>query len=149
MATRRKFLAGSVSAVAGAIALSTNAQSQTKIQPSVSEIVSMCGEWLFRTDGDNSGVRQKWYDAPALEKDWRSVSVPHTWQVEAPLTDYRGVAWYRRSFELPTDTERDCAVRVEFEAVFHTATVWVNGRAAGEHGCKGYSAFTLEITNLL
>jgi beta-galactosidase len=149
MATRRKFLAGSVSAVAGAIALSKSAQSQTKIEPSVVEIVSMCGEWLFRTDGDNSGVRQKWYDAPALEKDWRSVSVPHTWQVEAPLTDYRGVAWYRRSFELPTDTERDCAVRVEFEAVFHTATVWVNGRAAGEHGCKGYSAFTLEITNLL
>lgn len=148
MATRRKFLAGSVSAVAGAMALSTGAQPQTEIEPSVSEIVSMCGEWFFRTDADNSGVQQKWYDASVLDKDWRTVSVPHTWQVEAPLTDYRGVAWYRRGFEL-SGTERDCAVRVEFEAVFHTATVWVNGKPAGEHARKGYTAFTLEITNLL
>jgi len=149
MATRRKFLAGSVSAVAGVLATSTNVGAQTEIEPSVSEIVSLCGEWCFRSDPDNAGVQQKWYDAPALDKDWRSVSVPHTWQVEAPLTDYRGVAWYRRSFELTTDTQRDCAVRVEFEAVFHTATIWVNGRPAGEHSRKGYTAFTLDITDLL
>jgi beta-galactosidase len=149
MATRRKFLAGSVSAVAGALTLSTRTQSQTKDERSVSEIVSLCGEWLFRIDPDNLGLQQKWYGAPAPDKDWRSVAVPHTWQVETPLTDYRGVAWYRRSFELPTDTERDCAVRVEFEAVFHTATVWVNGRLAGEHARKGYTAFSLDITNLL
>jgi beta-galactosidase len=153
MATRRKFLAGSVSAVAGVLALSTHAGAQTKIEPSISKIVSLCGEWFFRTDADNAGVQQKWYDAHALGNDWRSVSVPHTWQVEAPLFDYRGLAWYWRSFELPaTDTpasRRDCAVRVEFEAVFHTATVWVNGRPAGEHVCKGYTAFTLDIANLL
>jgi beta-glucuronidase len=38
---------------------------------------------------------------------------------------------------------------VEFEAVFHTATVWVNGQLAGEHARKGYTAFTLDITHLL
>ena len=149
MATRRKFLAGSVSAVAGALALSTNVEAQTEIEPSVSEIVSLCGEWCFRADPDSAGVQQKWYDIDNPGNDWRSVSVPHTWQVEAPLVDYRGVAWYWRSFELPTRTQRDCAVRVEFEAVFHTATVWVNGRPAGEHARKGYTAFTLEITDQL
>ena len=149
MATRRKFLAGSINAVAGALALSPTTQSQTKVELGVSRNVSMCGEWFFRTDADNLGVQQKWYDAPVLDKNWRSVTVPHTWQIEAPLADYRGVAWYRRSFELPTDTERDCAVRVEFEAVFHTATVWVNGQPAGEHARKGYTAFALDITNLL
>lgn len=27
---------------------------------------------------------------------WRSVSVPHTWQVENGNEDYYGIAWYRR-----------------------------------------------------
>jgi beta-glucuronidase len=99
----------------------------------VTEVSSLCGAWDFRTD-------------PAA--DWRTVTVPHTWQIEAPLADYRGPAWYRRTF----DTVRawqGSAVRVEFEAVFHSATVWVNGKPAGEHLRKGYTAFALDITHLL
>jgi beta-galactosidase len=115
---------------------------------SVSEIASLCGKWLFRTDPDNSGTEQKWYNAHAPDKDWRSVSVPHTWQVEDPLTDYRGVAWYWQTFDAPA-TWQECAVRVEFEAVFHTATVWINGSPAGEHARKGYTAFTLDIAHLM
>jgi beta-galactosidase len=148
MSTRRKFLADSVSAVAGTLASSTSARSQTNVASSVSEIVSLCGEWFFRTDPDNSGSQQNWYDAHAPGKDWRSVSVPHTWQVEDPLIDYRGVAWYWRRFDAPA-TWQQSAVRVEFEAVFHTATVWVNGSPAGEHARKGYTAFTLDIGHLM
>jgi beta-glucuronidase len=40
-------------------------------------------------------------------------------------------------------------VRVEFEAVFHSAKVWVNGQPAGEHARKGYTAFAFDITHLL
>src|ERR1039458_8353457 len=69
------------------------------------------------------------------------------------LADYRGVAWYWRPFDLPASAAPaswgECTVRMEFEAVFHTATVWVNGHPAGEHARKGYTAFTLDITNLL
>jgi len=150
MSNRRKFLATSVSAIAGALATSASAGAQTKSDSSVSETASLCGEWFFRTDPDNLGTRQKWHDANALgkDKDWRAVSVPHTWQVEHTLTDYRGVAWYWRRFEAPP-TWQQSAVRVEFEAVFHTATVWVNGSPAGEHACKGYTAFTLDIAHLI
>jgi beta-galactosidase len=62
--------------------------------------------------------------------------------------DYRGVAWYRRNFDVPTAWQNS-AVRIEFEAVFHTATVWVNGQSAGEHRGKGYTAFTLDIAAFL
>jgi beta-galactosidase len=62
--------------------------------------------------------------------------------------EYRGVAWYRRTFEAPQEWQ-NCAVRIEFEAVFHTATVWINGELAGEHVRKGYTAFLLDITRLL
>jgi beta-galactosidase len=148
MSTRRKFVAGSVSAFAAALATPTSAQSQTKIESRVSETASLCGEWFFRADPDNSGAQQIWYDAQAPSKDWRSVCVPHTWQVEDPLTGYRGVAWYWRHFDAPA-TWQQCAVRVEFEGVFHTATVWVNGSPAGEHARKGYTAFTLNIAHLI
>jgi beta-galactosidase len=149
MSTRRKFLAGSVSAVAGALATSSSAQAQTNGASCISETASLCGEWFFRTDPDNSGIEQKWYDTHApSNKDWRSVSVPHTWQVEDLLTGYRGVAWYWRHFDAPA-TWQQCAVRVEFEAVFHTARVWVNGSPAGEHARKGYTAFTLSIAHLI
>jgi beta-galactosidase len=147
MPTRRNFLARSFSTAAGALAASTCSWAETGIERSISEIRSLCGEWLFRTDPDNSGIRQEWY-SHAPGNDWRTVRVPHTWQVEDSLTDYRGVAWYWRTFDSPA-IWHECAVRVEFEAVFHTADVWVNGSPAGEHARKGYTAFTLDISHLL
>lgn len=148
MSTRRKFLAGSAGAVAGALATSASAMPVITVRPRETEVVSLCGEWRFRIDPDNRGAKENWYGASAPAEGWRAVKVPHTWQVEAALADYRGVAWYWRSFEVPAGWKA-CAVRVEFEAVFHTATVWVNGQLVGEHTRKGYTAFTLDITSAL
>src|SRR5258706_367746 len=113
-----------------------------------SESESLCGEWSFRPDPDDQGAQRRWHEAEESPGDWRAVSVPHTWQVEASLADYRGIAWYRRQFDARPEWNA-CAVRIEFEAVFHTATVWVNGQLAGEHVRKGYTAFTLDISRLL
>jgi beta-galactosidase len=148
MSTRRKFLAASVSAVAGALAPPASAQSHAAVGSGVSEVADLCGEWLFRTDPANSGTQQEWFGTHARGEDWRRVGVPHTWQLEDPLTRYRGIAWYCRRFDAPANWQ-GCAVRIEFEAVFHTATVWVNGSPAGEHAGKGYTAFTLDIARLL
>ncbi len=127
--------------------------SETTGQPCVTEVASLCGEWLFRTDPGNRGTKNNWYGVNVPGEGWRTVTVPHTWQVEAPLVDYRGIAWYWRPFDLPARDApvswRECAVRVEFEAVFHSATVWVNGHPAGEHPRKGYTSFILDITKLL
>jgi beta-galactosidase len=147
MSTRRKFLAGSAGAVA-ALAATRSSAAETTVRPSIAEVASLCGEWLFRTDSADLGTKENWYGSNVPGNDWRQVTVPHTWQVEAPLANYRGVAWYWRSFDVPESWQK-CAVRVEFEAVFHTATVWVNGRPAGEHTRKGYTAFTLDIMHLL
>jgi beta-galactosidase len=101
--------------------------------PRESEIVSLNGAWQFRLDG---------------EKAWREVRVPHTWQIEPVTAEYMGAAWYRRTFDLPMEWQSS-AVRVEFEAVFHSATISVNGQPAGAHLRKGYTAFALDITRFL
>jgi len=110
--------------------------------------LSLCGQWWFRTDSGNVGDAQRWYKTDKLSTAWRSVDVPHTWQVDPAFHEYRGVAWYLRTFDAPS-AWRNSAVRIEFEAVFHTATIWINGELAGEHARKGYTAFVLDITHLL
>lgn len=147
MSTRRKFIAGSVGAV-GAILTSTVPASDTSPQSGVAEVVPMCEGWLFRVDPDDVGTKENWFGSVDRDEPWHRVRVPHTWQVEVPLTDYNGVAWYRHSFDVP-ERWRGCAVRVEFEAVFHSATVWINGVLVGEHLRKGYTAFSLDITQAI
>ena len=121
---------------------------EEKKRSSSTETVNLCGRWWFRTDPVSAGADQRWYDAAYPVNDWQSIDVPHTWQVDPGYAEYRGVAWYRRGFDVP-DPWRHSVVRVEFEAVFHSATIWINGQPAGDHSRKGYTAFTLDITPFL
>src|SRR5713226_8866281 len=115
---------------------------------SAQETVNLCGQWWFRTDPLNVGEEERWDRTDDSISAWRKVSVPHTWQIDPAFAEYRGVAWYRRTFEARSEWQNS-AVRIEFEAVFHTATIWINGELAGEHVRKGYTAFVLDITHLL
>ena len=112
------------------------------------ESISLCGEWSFRTDPQDTGTKQAWFESNLSSGDWLTVTVPHTWQIQSSLADYRGVAWYHRTFDAP-ERWSNRAIRIEFAAVFHTATVWVNGQFAGEHARKGYTAFAFDISHLL
>lgn len=110
--------------------------------------ISLDGAWSFRTDPDNRGVDQQWFAAGKTTPDWEPVRVPHTWQVDARHHDYLGVAWYRKEFTA-TEAWLNYTLRIEFEAVFHSARIWLNGRYAGEHLRKGYTAFMLDLSHLI
>jgi beta-galactosidase len=141
MFTRRGFLA-STSTAAGALAL----PSPTLVtDPAFSGVVDLCGDWAFRPDPHDIGEAQRWHAADTPVDGWRTVRVPHTWQVDAGLEDHRGAGWYRRDIDVPASW-RGAIVRIEFEAVFHSARIFVNGQLAGEHLRKGYTAFTVDIT---
>lgn len=127
--SRRKFLSGTAPA-AMAAALPALCRAAPMPGSGCSERVSLNGEWRFRRDADAG---------------WKTVSVPHTWQTAAESADYYGVGWYERAFDAGKEWAGS-AVRLEFEAVFHSATVWVNGRQVGEHLRKGYTAFAFDVT---
>ena len=103
------------------------------------------GEWEFRLDPSHEGEAQGWRLPTASLQGWSTVLVPHTWQISEESAGYLGVAWYRRGFEVP-ESWSGKMIRVEFEAVFHSAVVWVNGQPVGSHLRKGYTSFTLDIT---
>lgn len=147
--SRRKFLIGTATFatnVAGAPTEALVAKKPATHQPT--ESPSLDGEWLFRTDPEDVGLHNNWFSTSPAPSDWTTVTVPHTWQVQPPFVEFRGIAWYQRNFDFP---ERwvGSAIRIEFEAVFHSATVWVNGKLAGEHARKGYTAFAFDISHLV
>jgi beta-galactosidase len=149
MPSRRQFLtrAAALAAVGAASAPSASSESSAGSGPRT-QTVDLCGTWKFRCDPDGRGVAESWQKSDHPAGDWQQVQVPHTWQVDPLHADYRGVAWYRRVFE-PLPGWRNGLVRIEFEAVFHSATVWVNGQRIGEHARKGYTAFTFDVTPMI
>jgi beta-galactosidase len=147
--SRRQFLtrAAEVAAVAATSAPSVFSEASADLRPRT-QTADLCGTWKFRCDADGRSVAESWQKSDYAASDWQEVQVPHTWQVDPLHTDYRGLAWYRRGFEaLPA--WRDGWVRIEFEAVFHSATVWVNGQPIGEHARKGYTAFRFDVTPMI
>ena len=109
--------------------------------PSASGVVaqiSLDGEWSFLAADDRHAAAAK----------WRTVRVPHTWQTGAATSGYLGPAWYRREVLIPA-AWKGSSIRIEFEAVFHSAWVYVNGELAGEHIGKGYTEFRLDVSKRL
>src|SRR5579862_4031121 len=148
--SRRDFLTKTSALSAGTLTLAAapSALAATTSPAVPTHRISLDGDWLFHTDPDNTGERQNWFRPDGFPSGSRTVGVPHTWQIEAQLAEYRGVAWYWRNFDVPAPWQQG-AVRIEFEAVFHSAHVWINGVSAGEHTRKAYTAFTLDIAHLL
>ncbi|HEV2197391.1 MAG TPA: glycoside hydrolase family 2 TIM barrel-domain containing protein [Candidatus Acidoferrum sp.] len=149
MTSRRKFLISTATFAAGVAGASAEALAAQRLVASrPTESSSLDGEWLFRTDPEDAGLNNNWFAAHSATNDWTTITVPHTWQVHSPFAEYRGVAWYQRNFDSP-ERWMGSAIRIEFAAVFHTATVWVNGRLAGEHARKGYTTFAFDISHLV
>ncbi|MGW4792031.1 glycoside hydrolase family 2 protein [Nonomuraea sp. NPDC004297] len=96
---------------------------------------SLNGDWDFRAD---------------TEQDWdRTITVPFAWETPASGIEahWLPVAWYRRSFTVP-DGWRGQRVVLQFGAVHHEATVWVNNVEVVTHR-GGYTPFEADVTDAL
>jgi len=60
------------------------------------------GQWLFRLDAADQGLRQRFYRKTSTA-GWSGVSVPNVWNVgDDSEASMRGsVGWYRKDVELP------------------------------------------------
>ncbi len=76
------------------------------------------------------------------------VAVPHTWNVDDSVMEYRGEAEYETSVFID-EALKNKRVFLSCNAVYHTAKVYINGASAGEHNRSGYTPFKFDITNLI
>jgi beta-galactosidase len=109
--------------------------------------ISLDGRWNFMTDSTKAGINNKWYQNGLPEKK-EQVSVPHTWNIVEKTAKYSGWAWYERKIEVPAKW-KGSSIKIQFNAVYHDATIWINGQKAGEHKSSGFTKFFIEASKLL
>ena len=106
-------------------------------------------DWHFQLDPLRQGHRQGWFDPAFDDHDWAAIAIEQVWQ-EAGY-QYTGVAWYRRSFDLPEEPA-NFAVDISFGGVDESAWLWINGVYAGDHdiGPSGWNVpFRRDVSSLL
>ncbi|HEX5663734.1 MAG TPA: glycoside hydrolase family 2 TIM barrel-domain containing protein, partial [Xanthomonadaceae bacterium] len=124
--------------------------------PAWAEVRSLSQDWRFHA-GEAKGAEKAAFDDQA----WQRVVVPHDFSIMdgpdgSPPFDKKavagqdsgylpgGIGWYRRHLTLTPD-EASCIVRLNFEAAYMDADIWVNGEHLKKHRF-GYSAFTVDLT---
>ncbi len=107
--------------------------------------------WRF-TLGDPAGAESPAFDDAA----WSVVNLPHDWSI-ASAPDPKnpggggegfypgGIGWYRKTFHAPASWQGR-QVSVEFDGVYHHATVYLNGHRLGFHA-YGYTSFRFDLTS--
>jgi len=105
-------------------------------------VQSLDGDWLLATDARDEGRSQEWHRQPRPE----AVTAKVPWIIQDAFPGYHGIAWYWRSFPIPTNPHPEGRILLRFWAVDYKADVWVNGIAVGGHE-GGETPFVLDITD--
>lgn len=108
---------------------------------------SLNGTWQFKTDPNDIGASEKWFQSDRKLSGWERMEVPGNWDLHNAYAHYVGKAWYTKTFSLPADWE-DKTLIINFEGVYHDCTVWLNGEKLGENN-SGFLPFEFEVTDLL
>lgn len=111
------------------------------------QTLSLNGNWAFRTDPNDLGKQQGWFQTTMSTAGWDSLPVPGNWDLRNEWANYVGKSWYRRTVRIPAGP-RGKTVRLCFEAVYHDAVVWLNGQKLGENH-SGYLPFAFDVTDKL
>lgn len=98
--------------------------------------LSLDGTWAFTIDA--AQLQQ-----PA--SSWDRLPVPGNWDTFNAYSQHVGAGWYQREFAVPA-TWQGRRIRLNFEAVYETAEVTLNGQVLGRHE-GGYTPFAFDVTD--
>ncbi|MGC4030949.1 MAG: beta-galactosidase GalB [Tepidisphaeraceae bacterium] len=128
--------------------------------------LNLVQRWLTQFHTPQSAASTQPSSAPATDwafaaasfddTSWRDQRLPHDWAIEGPFVQdlpgetgkrpFAGVAWYRKTFDLPA-TDNGRSVFLDFDGAMSNATVWINGQFAGGWP-YGYASFRVDATRL-
>jgi len=107
-------------------------------------VQSLNGAWLFSEEPNGAIRAADWAKAPAPGA--RTTSVPSLWNC-ATAPNYRGVAWYWRTFTLP-EAWKTQDIRVFFHGIAGESTCYLNGQQLGIVSSP-YTLVQFDITKLV
>lgn len=114
--------------------------------------ISLNAAWKTVANDTNPEAFYGFENSEFNDVDWEVVDLPHNWDtyhgyLRKVHGNRHGYAWYRKEFAVQKlDVSERCFLW--FEGVGSYATVWVNGKKAGQHA-GGRTSFTLDITELV
>lgn len=113
------------------------------VQNQYRNVMDLSGIWSFKTDPDNQGNRQKWFDGLTGSVP---IAVPGSWndQIEG-LHNYLGHAWYQTETFIPAGWQNE-RIFLRIRSAVYASNVWVNGKYLGAHE-GGHLPFSFEITD--
>lgn len=100
--------------------------------------------WKFIRRDDPNAIEEDYSD-----ENWYNVSLPHDFSIPYFMEQkfYTGIGWYRKTFEI-SEEDLEGRVKIDFDGVFHTIDLYVNGRKVGTHQ-GGYTGFEFDLTDYL
>jgi beta-glucuronidase len=107
----------------------------------------MDGQWLFRLDKEDRGVKDR-YMRMQSTAGWTPTTVPNNWNLgDDSIESMQGtIGWYRKDFTVP-DARSALRWIARFESVNYRTRVWLNGRPVGEN--KGaYIPFEIPMAGI-
>ncbi|MHC4537718.1 MAG: sugar-binding domain-containing protein, partial [Planctomycetota bacterium] len=117
--------------------LTTEVQEESRFIPkqileSAREVKSLDGTWEIIFDHGNIGRDTDWHldKVFSAQSTKQNITVPGCW--EEIEKNYEGVAFYRRTFNVPSTWEGK-VVHIHFDAVNFLSEVWINDNAVGFH----------------
>ena len=93
------------------------------------------GDWLFRLDNADQGVKQHFDAQHARPAGWTTVKVPNVWNLGDAVQRVDGAAGSAGTARTSSCPSADAALAwaVRFESVNYRTRVWLNGKPIGEN----------------
>jgi len=115
---------------------------------------NFCQNWKFHLANVNDAKKAELDDSA-----WRTLNLPHDWSIEGKFSEEHpatpgggalpgGIGWYRKTFALPAETEKDKLIFIDFDGIYQNSEVWINGHYLGKRP-YGYISFRYELTPYL
>ena len=101
--------------------------------------------WKFKEDPGKVGEKETWHNVEldATRKNWETICVNQPWEsqnsalvsekLKARMKNYNGTGYYAIGAAVPQEWQGKGRVKIFFNAVDESATVYLNGKLCGRH----------------
>ena len=122
--------------------------------------------WTFKDDPKKLGEKEKWYNLNVVitRDKWETIYINQPWESQTSkrvpeslkkrMKNYNGTGWYALAIRIPEKWRGKGKIKLHFNAVDESATVYLNGKLCGKHiyrpGTDDWKTpFEIEITDAI
>lgn len=110
------------------------------------DTIALNSNWQFSVDKKENGIKEKWFEKTL--PNHRDVNLPHTWNIEEKNQNHYGWGWYQKKLNVPANWKNKNVV-LQFGAVNHSSTFYINGKKMGENIGDGFNKFFINLSGKL